>query len=216
MFKRVSRAEPLHEDNDEFRTTNAIIPIKRVAGKRNLIPHDIYAAIDTIIQACQAGDYHLSAQALSEIKTHFSTAQDNLVRVDPTVIISYTLDTGTCKVCVQESVLISVLLMARAMRLTFTVTLMEDIVSAPKSFTEVQIRPDYGERLADTHRFSLAKLVDVNLNKSGLIANLPLVEMHMNQIGEMSSDSVCAIDFLESQTDMVNKVLNNASIIPKE
>lgn len=212
MFKRVSRAEPLPED----RITNAIIPIKKVAGKRNLIPHDIYAAMDTIIQACQAGDFTLSAQALSELKSHFSVAQDNLVRVDPTVIISYTLDTGTCKVCVQESVLISLLLMARAMRLTFTVTLMEDIVSAPKSFAEVQIRPDTGERLADTHRFGLAKLVEVNLKTLGLNVNLPLVEMHMNQIGEMSSESVCGIDFLESQTDMINKVLNNASIVPKE
>lgn len=119
--------------------------------------------------------------------------------INPKVVASTTVDTGSCRICMSETVLLSEFLLARIWRLQFPlqVTPKSAVMSIPA--TELQAEPWSGsddDSKSKVQTFGLADAVNQRLGEEeGLEAR---VKAFFIKLGLLSTDEVCVYDILQN------------------
>lgn len=189
-------------------------PIERSGELKRIIPYNVCHGAKLLLAAHGDGDIRLGNEAVMQLRK-LSACDDEYTATDPTVVIWDTLSTGTCKIYVQEVVPISVLLLARHFDLHYTITIMEDTESKPRPFTGVNVEPYYGQRVEGPPPLGCALAVKQRMAREPA-AKTRLVEIFMLRIGALSPETACDGEWIETQTELIGKVLNRQSLAAPE
>lgn len=187
-------------------------PIVRSESKR-VIPYNVQHGAALLLEAHEDGDIRLTHE-LPTIR-ELAACDDEYTEADPSVVIWDTLSTGKCNIYLQEVLPVSYLLLARYLNLDYTVTIMEDVESKPRSFQEVHVEPYTGQRSEGMQTLGCQELVRQRLSKEPK-STWRLVEIYMLRMGPLSPQFVVNDEWLEAQTVAMGKVLTRQSLAPQE
>ncbi len=209
----VARIQPQDNVEDLFKNMENVAnlgPVQDQRKNRVVIPYYIHSAASSLVVAQKNREVNLSGQALSSLQK-LAACDDEFTMIDPIVVISDTLFTGSCNVYMKEALPISFLILAHHLKLTYTLEVMPGVNSKAKPYTEVNLKPYHGKETKHAQEFGCEEAVKVALKQRGPNWNemLRLVKIHFARIGPISSADVCEYAFIEAQLSVMTKVLNN-------
>lgn len=109
-------------------------PVVRLA-KGGVVPHEMRSAAETLLQWT---DLQMNEDGQRRLE-RVADSPDDLVVVDPPVMLQYTVDTGSCRILLQEVVRVSRLLMLVALKATYTLQVTPKSRAVDLPFAEVSI-----------------------------------------------------------------------------
>lgn len=192
--------------------TGSDAPIEQRAQNKRVVPYNVQHGAQLLLDAHLDGDIKLGYEALASIRK-LAECDDEYTDVDPNVVIKDTFSTGVFTTKVKEVVPISILLLARFLDLTFTVSLTQDMESQPRSFKTVRVKPYRGQRLKGYQSLGCYTAVKQRLSHEPE-STWRLIQIHMIRLGVQSPAFVCDLEWLETQTAAMGKVLSRQSAAP--
>lgn len=198
---------------DPFKGKQLAIPLrgsKSTGGK--VVPYAVQQAVTTLLLAVEQGQIEtFSKNALREL-TILNGCPDEYTQVDPFVILSSSIDTGTCKIHLKEAVPYSYALMARALNATFTVQITDKIKTKPQPFAheDVVLRPynaSQPERYNQPFACEAAVQARVDdMEEDEGVEFLLQVKAYMYSLGPLSSVDACDLANVETHVEAIKQI----------
>ena len=137
--------------------------------------------------------------------------------VDPSITLFKSVETGTCRIYLKETVPLSVYLMALVLKATFFVQVTEKAKTPASTFDKVSIKPYKGsasiqKRLAQP--FGIEKAVEAQLEDNE--DKLEQVAAYMHVLGPVSSFEACDSAFIEDQLEVIKKIFSGELEVVKQ
>lgn len=187
-------------------------PIEEQRKNMTIIPYYIHNAATTLVGAHNDRDINLSQAAFNDL-SRLSACRDEFTTIDPIIVISDTLFTGSCNIYLKEAIPVSFLVLAHYLKLTYGVEVVPDVTSKSKLYTEVTVKPYHGKETKHAQEFGCEEAVKAALKQRGKNWQemLKLVQIHYARVGAISPDVACDYTFIEAQLNVMSKVLSNVT-----
>lgn len=196
---------------------------------RVTVDHTIHSAAFALLNAQRDGVLELGMGTLQDLQA-IVQCDDEFTTVDPFVTLCDSLSTGTCVVYLEETVRVSTVILAHYLGCRYSIAIMKDIPSKPKSFKDVSVRPASSETTAKHQKFSnvhiggngIQEIVEQTLleryngDASQVERRLFYVAYHMAKMGPLSSEDAADAGFIEEEAKIIGSVLANEKMPTEE
>lgn len=175
-------------DDGDFGTGVPTAPVVRVAGGGLVVPHDVRSAAETLLQWT---DLPAGPEARGQL-LRIAQAPDDLVAVDPLLVLRFSVDTGSCRICVCEVARASQLLLLVALRASYTlqVTPKSRAVELPFSDVTAAVHRDDVE-LSEAQPFGVEAALREALEGAEREDLAVQVASYMHQLGPVHPSRFC-------------------------
>jgi hypothetical protein len=188
--------------------------VRLSAAVRRIIPYDVRNALAVVL--AHPRDLDLPDEVRWSLDQKLQQSEDEFTRIDPIITVCTTINTGACNIYVKESVPISKLLMARALRLTYSVKITNKINTESYGFDDnaIVIKP-YRGGADGRSRYANFGLSTLDFAREVGDDMLDQVDAHMLQLGPMSPADVCDPQWLDDEQEVVGALLRGERVALK-
>lgn len=233
-YKRLDREQEQDEIEESTKPRSKNLLLVKKSKKAALEKYDIVDDADaapvvksaisganvpiSVWNACQLllSEFSLSSRTQQEL-TQIVQRPSDMTQVDPLVIICDTIPTGSCDIYVKEVVPVSHLIIARGLKLEWSIDVVEDMASPSKTYDEVRVKPIKRANDDTSHiqPFGLVNQVRKHLGDD-YEKMIMQVEYVLSKLGAMTPEEATSIDFMNAVQPEILKVIRGEKVYLKE
>ncbi len=208
--KQTRAAAMVDDEDDMFKDMSLTLPVNRGNGSKVTVPLRAKQAAEELLLQAKNRDIALTRETRQDLD-NLTQHPDEFTIVDPVVVITASVDTGTCRIHLKEVVPVSMLLLARVLGATFFVQVTPKAKTPATVYDEVSVRPFRDSRSAESNQpFGIEKAVEELIAQNEDMAADELmvqVKAYMFSVGPTSTLEASGLDFLELHTEAFKKIL---------
>ncbi len=207
----------IEPEPEEFQGMEFQVPVRRARTTGGApIPVRVQKAAETLL-----GYSELKQSVKREMQILFDRPDDSAV-IDPLIVISKTVSTGTCSIFLEEEVPVSQLLLARVLNARFVVQVTQKASMPPENFEEVAVKASRsgGGIRARAQPFYVADCLESvvqRIAEDDDVENLLYqIRAYMWSLGPISSREASDFDFLETHAEAFRQIRSGKLVPVKE
>jgi hypothetical protein len=187
------------------------VPITRASSSLTKVPFRVQQAAERILES---DTMHRADKRVLQHLSMVASSPNELCVVDPHVWMRGFVDTGTCRVCLCEALPISEYLLARALRLSFSVQITPKAKTPPLEYEEaaasdIVLKPWTGDKPTASHAQPYGCSEQVRARMESAHPKLvQQVEVYMYALGPLSPALVVELEWVEAQLEAMKKILS--------